>query len=219
MSSKYGPWATPINAGMNPQLSAFWKRRLRMLVTANQTSPVLSRQSLLWLCALGSLMIVLPTFRTPSAVADEEKPARIPNEITPSSAQEKNIPAQEQKPSEQSTDSPQDKKQKKNSPAAEAAQLAYEATVQSYETGRSDIEAVYRWSCRWMQAERADRGVLAIQSHLDRMQSFADKIKSLNDAGAPGGEAANLTAVRYYVVEAKEMVEEAKRAVTKYQSR
>jgi hypothetical protein len=121
-------------------------------------------------------------------------------------------PSIAQKPSEQSSDSIQGKKSEKNSPAAEAAQLAYKATVESYETGRSDIEAVYRWSCRWMQAERADRGVLAIQSHLERMQSFADKIKSLNDVGAVGGDAANLAAVRYYVVEAKEMVEEAKKS-------
>jgi hypothetical protein len=76
----------------------------------------------------------------------------------------------------------------------------------SYESGQTDIEAVYRWSCRWMQAERAERGVAAIQSHLDRMRKFSEKIKGLYDVGAVGGEAANLAAVRYFVVEAKEMV-------------
>ena len=78
MSNQYGPWATLIDAGGNPQLSAFWRRRLTMLVPTSQTSPVLSRRNLLWLGAAAVLTGVLPTFRLAPAEADEPagKPAK-----------------------------------------------------------------------------------------------------------------------------------------------
>jgi Tol biopolymer transport system component len=75
MANPYGPWATLIDVGGNPQLSAFWRRRLTMLVPASQTSPTLSRRNLLWLGAAGALSTVLPTIRAASAVTDEDKPA------------------------------------------------------------------------------------------------------------------------------------------------
>jgi hypothetical protein len=75
MANKYGPWATLIDVGGNPQLSAFWKRRLKMLVPASRTSPVLSRRNLSFLVAAGILACLLPTvFFTPAA-AQEKKPA------------------------------------------------------------------------------------------------------------------------------------------------
>ena len=49
MAHQYGPWATAINVGQNPQLSAFWRRRLTMLMSTSQTSPVLSGRNVLWL--------------------------------------------------------------------------------------------------------------------------------------------------------------------------
>ncbi|MGA2797848.1 MAG: hypothetical protein ABSE63_09735 [Thermoguttaceae bacterium] len=55
MANKYGPWATLIDVGGSPQLSAFWKRRMSMLVPASQTSPVLSRRNLSLLAAAGIL--------------------------------------------------------------------------------------------------------------------------------------------------------------------
>jgi dipeptidyl aminopeptidase/acylaminoacyl peptidase len=73
LANNYGPWATPINTGSNPQLSEFWKRRLTMLVPTSQTSPVLSRRNLLWLGAAGTLTSILPTFHAASVEADEEK--------------------------------------------------------------------------------------------------------------------------------------------------
>ena len=39
MTNPYGPWATAIDAGRYPQLSAFWHERLTMLVPASRTSP------------------------------------------------------------------------------------------------------------------------------------------------------------------------------------
>jgi len=77
MTNPYGPWATLIDIGGSPQLSAFWRRRLTMLVPTSQTSPVLSRRNLLWLVAAGVLLVVLPTLRSAPAMADEEKPAAL----------------------------------------------------------------------------------------------------------------------------------------------
>ena len=51
--NQYGPWATPIGACGNPQLSAFWRQRLTKLVPTSQSSPTLSRRSLLGLGAVG----------------------------------------------------------------------------------------------------------------------------------------------------------------------
>ena len=70
MSNQYGPWATSINAGGNPQLSTFWRRRLTMLVPASQTSPMLSRRSLLGLGAAGAMTVLLPTLRSTTASAE-----------------------------------------------------------------------------------------------------------------------------------------------------
>lgn len=75
MANQYGPWATSIDAGGNPQLSSFWRRRLTMLAPVSQTSPVLSRRNLLWLGAAGALTGVLPTLRSAPVVAQEKKPA------------------------------------------------------------------------------------------------------------------------------------------------
>jgi len=60
-----------IDAGGNPQLSAFWRRRLTMLVPTSQTSPALSRRNMLWLGAAATLLLVLPTFRPDAVTADE----------------------------------------------------------------------------------------------------------------------------------------------------
>jgi Spy/CpxP family protein refolding chaperone len=75
MANKFGPWATLIDAGGNPQLSAFWRRRLVMLVPASRTSPVLSRRNLSFLVAAGILACVLPTVFFTTAAAQEKKPA------------------------------------------------------------------------------------------------------------------------------------------------
>ena len=72
MSNPYGPWATSINAGSNPQLSTFWRRRLTMLVPASQTSPTLSRRNLLCLSAAAMLVMIVPTVRLAVAAGDAE---------------------------------------------------------------------------------------------------------------------------------------------------
>jgi hypothetical protein len=201
MSNRYGPWATSIGAFGNPQLSAFWRRRLLMLAPTSRASLVLSRRSFACLIAAGSMLIGVPTFRVGTAAADEDKSAKAAKDATPSGATEDTAGA-----SEQPAKRKQEKKQKEASPAVKAAKTAYEATVKQYDTGLADVEAVYRWSCRWMEAERPDRGAAAIQSHINRMQSFYDKIAKLHENGVRGGEEASFAAAHYYVVEAREML-------------
>ena len=75
MTNSYGPWATAINTGRNPQLSAFWRQRLTMLVPVSRTSPILSRRNLLGLSAVAALLWILPTFHAAPLVAKQEKVA------------------------------------------------------------------------------------------------------------------------------------------------
>jgi hypothetical protein len=74
MANPYGPWATAIDTGRNPQLSTFWRQRLTMLVPASQTSPVLTRRTLMLLCVAAVLLGLLPTLRPAPAVAKEDNP-------------------------------------------------------------------------------------------------------------------------------------------------
>ncbi len=73
MTNPYGPWATAIDTGGSAKLSSFWRKRLMMLVPTSQTSPVLSRRSLLGLVAAAALLCALPTFLAAPAVAEQEK--------------------------------------------------------------------------------------------------------------------------------------------------
>src|SRR5208283_3582808 len=77
MTNPYGPWATAIDAGRNPQLSAFWKQRMSMLVPASRTSPVLSRREMLGLIGVGVATCSLPMIRGTSAWAEPPKHAEI----------------------------------------------------------------------------------------------------------------------------------------------
>ena len=78
MAHQYGPWATAINVGRHSQLSAFWRRRLTMLMSTSQTSPVLSGRNVLWLGVGVLLTLALPTFRSAPVAAEENKSAAQP---------------------------------------------------------------------------------------------------------------------------------------------
>jgi Spy/CpxP family protein refolding chaperone len=73
MTNSYGPWATLIDTGRSPQLSAFWRQRLSMLVPISQTRAALSMRNVVLLVAGALLICILPTFRAAPAVADQEK--------------------------------------------------------------------------------------------------------------------------------------------------
>jgi Tol biopolymer transport system component len=75
MSDRFGPWASSIQVGSNPQLSAFWKKRMTMLETVSKTSPAISRRNLLWLGGVGIATAMLPTLRHGEAMAKDENAA------------------------------------------------------------------------------------------------------------------------------------------------
>jgi hypothetical protein len=208
MSNQFGPWATMIGTGGNLQLGAFWRRRMAMLVGASQTRPFLSRRNLLCLLAAAALMIGLPTFRLAAATDPDQKPAA-GDALTASADDPQNDSTRQEKKLSQE---PEKKREKRggeaHSDAAVAAERAYEVTVAAYRAGKSDIEAVYRWSCRWMQAEMPSRGPAAVQSHINRMRVFCEEVTKLHEEGAPGGESVNYAAARYYVLEAKETLQQ-----------
>jgi HEAT repeat protein len=70
MNHPYGPWATPISAGQNPQLSAFWRRRMGRLAAVSQATSALSRRNAGLLIAMALLFRALPTLQCPTAWAE-----------------------------------------------------------------------------------------------------------------------------------------------------
>jgi WD40 repeat protein len=75
MTNPYGPWATAIDAGRNPQLSAFWSQRMKMLVPTSRTSPVLSRRSGVGIALAGLLIGLMPTIHFSAEMAHATAPA------------------------------------------------------------------------------------------------------------------------------------------------
>ena len=78
MANNFGPWATSIDAGGNPQLSTFWRQRLTKLVPTSQSSLTLSQRTAVP-GAAGVLTGVLPTVRLALA-ADPQDAAAWPAE-------------------------------------------------------------------------------------------------------------------------------------------
>ena len=96
MANQFGPWATSIEIGGRPQLSAFWRRRMSMLVRASQTSSVPSGRTVLCLALLSALTIAFPIVRVTLAAPAEDShsltpvsvPAKQGDIVTPPSLEE-----------------------------------------------------------------------------------------------------------------------------------
>jgi len=111
MNNSYGPWTTAIDTGSTAQLSAFWKRRLKMLPQVGTSSRRFSWRSLLMLVLLAAAAVALPAvqvLKTSSAASDEgqtmdkqpaEKPAAADQVID-------NQPTDKHAFDKQSTDNP-----------------------------------------------------------------------------------------------------------------
>lgn len=180
---------------------------MKMLQPISNTAATLSRRNVLWLSAAAALAMALPTFHSASAAEDNDKPiARVKIEIdvnSPASVKNGKPTAEEEKPAPTPKKSASVDEPEKKGSATQAARHAYEATLKEYYTNGADIEAVYRWSCRWMKVEG---GTPAFKSHLDRMQGLCDNVAERHKRGAVGGDDTNLAAARYYVWEAREML-------------
>ena len=74
MSRTFGPWTTAIDSGSSVALSAFWKKRLRMLPRLSNDSPCVSAGSRVLLAAVGSLALGWPTLYLSSAAVAESPP-------------------------------------------------------------------------------------------------------------------------------------------------
>ena len=84
---------------------------------------------------------------------------------------------------------------------AEAAQSAYESAASEYAAMRlDDVDLLYRWSKRWMEAEDSPA---ARQSHLERMQGLHNRVAALHKSGIRGGDTRQYHATIYYVAEAR----------------
>jgi hypothetical protein len=107
-------------------------------------------------------------------------------------------------------------------PLLEAAKTVYNGLIERWkiETPRNmpeldwDLEMLYRWSQRWLDAERAlaktkDKRVGAYVGHVERMRTWEAFIKR----AAQGGAASKLevAAVTFYRVEAEQWLAETKR--------
>jgi RNA polymerase sigma factor (sigma-70 family) len=98
----------------------------------------------------------------------------------------------------------------------DAARESYEMTIKDIGAGRlKDIEVIYRWSRRWMDAQHAlsktaGERVAAAEAHLKRMKDIEKAAQQLAELNL-GGErfpSSSAAAARYYRVEAEGFLSE-----------
>jgi hypothetical protein len=96
----------------------------------------------------------------------------------------------------------------------EAVQRAYKESMDLYREGRTrDVDRIYRWSQRWLEAEqesndkKADR-IAAAENHLRRMKQLEDLVRNVYKAGAAAP--IELPAVEYYRLDAEVALSKAK---------
>src|SRR5262245_51518969 len=73
MRTSFRPWTTAMTMSSPQRVSAFWRRRLNMLVAASQTAPGLSRRAVLGLVGGGILASLLPTLRNAPVQAEPQQ--------------------------------------------------------------------------------------------------------------------------------------------------
>jgi hypothetical protein len=95
----------------------------------------------------------------------------------------------------------------------DAARKTYQVAWANYREGRGSDELLYRWSKRWLKAERrlsdkpADQ-VAAFRGHYDRMRALEQIVRRLREAGQFRVD--EVTAAAYYRAEAETWLLEAK---------
>jgi hypothetical protein len=103
--------------------------------------------------------------------------------------------------------------------ANKLAQAKLDAARRTFESVWSsqrypEVEIPYRWSCRWLQAQRQlsdkqEEQVAACQKHLERMQELERLTQQQFQQQILG--VAQVNAAHYYVVEAEEWLARAKK--------
>lgn len=82
----------------------------------------------------------------------------------------------------------------------DAAQKAYGLAEAQHQAGTATVEAVYTWSRRWAEAQRASGVGAAMADHGKRMKSLEAAVKAKVGAGA--ASALDAQAAAYFVAEA-----------------
>lgn len=97
---------------------------------------------------------------------------------------------------------------------ADAAKQAYEMALTRFQAGNTDVEVIYRWSRRWLEAQRelgqaeADKVIKAAEAHLERMQQLEKVAKGGFEAG--GWSVFDYQSAKYYAAEAAVLLARAK---------
>jgi hypothetical protein len=96
----------------------------------------------------------------------------------------------------------------------DAARKTYEVSWTNYREGRLPAEVVYRWSRRWLDAERQlsaqpDDRILACSAHLQRMVELEQLVRRLQPSGQVTVD--EVSAAEYYRVEAEVWLAQARK--------
>ena len=85
----------------------------------------------------------------------------------------------------------------------EAADLAWKSTKAEFAAGQRDVEELYQWSRRLMDAELAAGETGARKDHLSRMRDLYHQMDARYNAGAELGSERRVAATKYYLLEAE----------------
>jgi hypothetical protein len=89
----------------------------------------------------------------------------------------------------------------------DAVRRAYKESYDLYREGRTrDVDRIYRWSKRWLEAEREvtttqSEQIAALEGHWRRMKQLEDLMRNLSKAGVTA--VVELAAVEYYRLDAE----------------
>ena len=97
----------------------------------------------------------------------------------------------------------------------DAARKTYETTWANYRDGRAPADLLYRWSKRWLRAEKqiSDRPadqIAACKAHLERMQELERLLRALQSSRQVTAD--EVSAAEFYRTEAELWLVEAQKA-------
>jgi hypothetical protein len=103
---------------------------------------------------------------------------------------------------------------------ADAAKAAYESIATEREVDRHNLEDLYVWSQRWLQAElsiatNAQQRLKLYEDHKDRMRDLHDLQAKLHEAGVAGVSHTAICTTKFYLTEAELLLQRQRKAPNK----
>ena len=103
---------------------------------------------------------------------------------------------------------------------ADAAKAAYESIATEREVDRHNLEDLYVWSQRWLQAElsiatNAQQRLKVYEDHKDRMRDLHDLQAKLHEAGVAGVSHTAICTTKFYLTEAELLLQRQRKAPNK----